>query len=306
MIPFRHHVVSLVAVFLALAVGVVLGGGPLSDVEDRVAQTVSSGEEDQGSATKDPAAAFGDAFADQSASALLADRLADRQVAVVTMPGADGATVESLSETIDTAGGSVSATYGLTEAMLDPSEKSLVDTLGSQLVQQQPEDAVPADATTYPRVGGLLGLVIATDQVEGADPDSRATSAMEGLVGAELVTAPETPATRAPLVLVVLGDEPPAEGGDAILGGLLEGLASPARGVVAVGTLADGTAASGDQQGGQLTRLREQGLSDQVATVDGVDTAAGRVSAVLALARSLEQTGGAFGASGADGAAPLG
>ena len=31
-ISFRHHVVSLVAVFLALAVGIVLGGGPLSEV----------------------------------------------------------------------------------------------------------------------------------------------------------------------------------------------------------------------------------------------------------------------------------
>ncbi len=29
MITYRHHVVSLVAVFLALAVGVALGGGPL-------------------------------------------------------------------------------------------------------------------------------------------------------------------------------------------------------------------------------------------------------------------------------------
>ena len=32
MISFRTHVVTLVAVFLALAVGVVLGGGPLSEL----------------------------------------------------------------------------------------------------------------------------------------------------------------------------------------------------------------------------------------------------------------------------------
>ena len=39
MISYRHHIVSLVAVFLALAVGVVLGGGPLSDLgrDDRAA-----------------------------------------------------------------------------------------------------------------------------------------------------------------------------------------------------------------------------------------------------------------------------
>ena len=31
-ISFRYHIVSLVSVFLALAVGVALGGGPLSDI----------------------------------------------------------------------------------------------------------------------------------------------------------------------------------------------------------------------------------------------------------------------------------
>ena len=38
-ISYRHHIVSLVAVFLALAAGVVLGGGPLSDLgrDDRAA-----------------------------------------------------------------------------------------------------------------------------------------------------------------------------------------------------------------------------------------------------------------------------
>ena len=36
MISYRHHIVSLVAVFLALAVGVVLGGGPLSELHDEI------------------------------------------------------------------------------------------------------------------------------------------------------------------------------------------------------------------------------------------------------------------------------
>ena len=39
MIDFRYHLVSLIAVFLALAVGVVLGAGPL---DDPIGQTVES------------------------------------------------------------------------------------------------------------------------------------------------------------------------------------------------------------------------------------------------------------------------
>ena len=42
MITLRHHLLSIVAVFLALAAGIVLGGGPLSDVGATVA--TSSGE----------------------------------------------------------------------------------------------------------------------------------------------------------------------------------------------------------------------------------------------------------------------
>jgi hypothetical protein len=33
-ITFRHFITTIVAVFFALAVGVALGGGPLSDLDD--------------------------------------------------------------------------------------------------------------------------------------------------------------------------------------------------------------------------------------------------------------------------------
>ena len=47
-------------------------------------------------------------------------------------------------------------------------------------------------------------------------------------------------------------------------------------------------------------------MSAEVATVDGIDTSAGRTAAVLTLARALGTKGGAFGASGADGPVPVG
>ena len=111
--------------------------------------------------------------------------------------------------------------------------------------------------------------------------------------------APAGVERRAPLVLLVLGDEPAAEGGDAILAGLATGLARAAVGVVVTGDTADG----GE---GQLGRLRAEPVSAEVATVDGVETTAGQVTSVLALARALATKGGAFGASGSDGPVPLG
>lgn len=296
MIPFRHHVVSLVAVFLALAVGVVLGSGPLSDVDRAVTDQVSA-------ESSDPAAraanVYPDRFAAETSNSLLAGRLADRNVVLVTLPGAEESVVGKLEELVRRAGGGISGRYGLTEAMVDVSEKSLVDTLGSQLMAQQPQGTVADGASTYDRAGQLLGTAIASREAAGTAPDARATAILESLSGAELVTGPKTPGRRAPLVLLVLGERPDGEGADAITSGLAAGLARSALGTVVAGTIGDGA-------GGQLTSLRAETASSEVTSVDGVDTAAGRTATVLALAWATEQSGGSFGASGADGTAPLG
>ncbi|WP_165821274.1 copper transporter [Nocardioides gansuensis] len=295
MITFRHHLTSLVAVFLALAVGIALGGGLLHE-------QVASGDADPeaaGAPQADPRGAYADGFAAAVAPTLLSGRLAERSVALVTLPGADENVVTALSEQVAAAGGSVTARFSLTDTWTTPEQKSLVDTLGSQLMTQQPEGSVAAEATTYDRVGELLGDAVATTEESATELNGKSRAVLDSLAGGELLTAPEEVAKRAPLVLLVLGEPPAAEGGDAILGGLVTGLARAARGVVVAGTTADG----GD---GQLGRLRGDPVAAQVATVDGIDTAAGRTATVLAVARSHDADGGAFGASGADGAAPLG
>lgn len=287
MISYRHHIVSLVAVFLALAAGIALGGGPLSDLgrDDRPAAA---------STRPDPAlqqrAAYGDDFADASASALYAGGLKGRTVSIVTMPGADGDTVSALGAQVEAAGGSVAGTYDVQRALTDASEKSLVDTLGSQLVTQLGSAAASADASTYVRIGQLVGLAVAQSDL----PSSDAASVRESLAGAELLTSPHG-AVRAPAVLLVLGRHTDP----AILSGLVAGLAAKATGVVVVGTSAAATAA------GDLGVLRGDAAAEHAATVDGVEAPLGRVTAVLALIRSLTVQGGSFGAAGSDGAVPL-
>lgn len=290
---FRQHLTTLVALFVALAVGIVLGGGLLSDVTEAASTEASAPVQDAG-----PEAAYTESFTGAVAPGLVAGRLAERQVALVTVPGADEQVVTALTERIVAAGGAVSARYDLTETMVGPDQKTLVDTLGSQLMTQQ-GDAIPADAATYDRIGQLLGLAVATAAPEGESTNGKARAILDSLTGADLITAPAQVERRAPLVLLVLGEEPAPEGGDAILAGMTTGLARAAAGVVVVGDTTDG----GE---GQLGRLRAEPVSAEVASVDGVETTAGQVAAVLALARSLETKGGAFGASGADGPVPLG
>ncbi len=294
MITFRHHVVTIIAVFVALAAGVALGGGPLSELgrpdaaDDRADTTQTAAQTTSG---------FDEAFIAAVGPGLVSGRLSEQKVALVTMPGADETVVTALTEQVAAAGGALTGTYRLAADMTQPSQKSLVDTLGSQVMAQQQEAADP-EASTYVRMGQLLAYAAASP--DGASPvNGKARGVREAVVGAGLLDEPGQVEERAPLVLVVLGSQPAADGGDAILAGIVEGLASRAQGTVVVGSTEDGA-------DGQLTALRASAGVALAATVDGTDRPAGRTAAVLALARSISTDGGSFGASGADGPVPLG
>lgn len=297
MITLRHHLLTIVAVFLALAAGIVLGGGPLSDVGPTAA--TSSGEGQTAPAADRAQTDYTESVVSALGPATVSGRLADRSVAVVTVPGADEQVVTALTEQVTAAGGTVSARYDLSADIVDPGQKSLVDTLGSQLLTQQAEGDVAAEASTYDRIGQLLGLAVATKEAGGQGVNGKARAIVDAVSGAGLMAEPGEVSQRSPLVLVVLGTDAGDEGSDAILAGLAQGLAVQAGGVVVAGVTSDG----GE---GQLGRLRADPVSAAVATLDGVDTAAGRVATILTLQRSLTTPGGAFGASGADGPVPLG
>ena len=94
------------------------------------------------------------------------------------------------------------------------------------------------------------------------------------------------------MVLVVAGSDVEQP----VLSGIVAGLAAVARGVVVAGPTGDDSIAA----------LRSEPPLRAVTTVDGTDTPAGRVAAILALVHAVTTPGGSFGASGADGPVPLG
>lgn len=283
MIRSRAYAVPLVAVLLALAIGIALGAGPLS--------TTGSSAEPAPTTTAAPDARYPDAFAASVASRLYGNGLSRRPVALVTLPGADPATVSALTSQIKLAGGTLSGLYPVGSQMVDAEQKSLVDTLGVQLGQQL-HGQLAANTSTYPRIGQLLAIAVATPGTSPGQPNDDVAAVRQSLVAAHLLTVPAGNPATAPLVLVVTGSEVD----QAIADGLLSGLATKARGVVAVGP----TSAP------NVVGLGADGVTRQVTTVDGTETSAGRVAAVLALIRSWSKHGGAYGASGSDGSAPLG
>lgn len=284
MIRSRVFAVPLVAVLLALATGIALGAGPMTSTRSSAAPTPAS-------SAPDPAQRHADDFAASVAAQLYADRLSRRPVALVTLPGADAATVSALTSQIKLAGGTVAATYPVGSEMVDAEQKSLVDTLGIQLGRQL-HGRVSANTSTYPRIGQLLAVAVATRGTSPGQQNDDVAAVRQSLAAAHLLGVPAGGPLTAPLVLVVTGSQVD----QAITDGLLSGLAAGARGVVAVGP----TGAA------DLAALGTDGITRQVATVDGAETSAGRVASVLALIRSWSRRGGAYGASGSDGSVPLG
>jgi hypothetical protein len=294
---FRYHLLSLVAVLLALAAGVALGGGPLSELDPSAAPAAQTGDPAAVQQAR-AAAGFADDVLDAGAARLYAGGLAGRPVALVTFPGVPDATATAVTDQVTRAGGTLTGSYDVSPAMVEVGEKALVDTLGSQLLtqlQQQGSAAfLDATAPTYERMGELMGLALATtDAKRKATVGQVATSVVQSLAGADLMTVTGDPATRAPYVLVLLGPDSQAAD-DPIYSGLLTGLAAQSVGVTVAADAADGV-------DGRLSRLRREPVADGIATVDGIDTGSGRVTAVLALTQWPASQGGSFGASGADG-----
>ena len=123
-ISLRQHVASLVAVFLALAVGIALGGGLLADTDDDA--TTSRSATSQPRSRRRPrtsVATFADAFAGAGAARLYANGLDGHAAAILTMPGAETAQVKALQAQIIAAGGAITGTFTAGDKLVDADER---------------------------------------------------------------------------------------------------------------------------------------------------------------------------------------
>ena len=133
MIDFRYHLVSLVSVFLALAVGIVLGAGPLKDpISEGLSQSVQQLRQDRDSLgdqlkTAQAGSRNRDTFITDVQDHLIAGQLEGRSVVLVTLPGADADAVGPLTEAVAAAGGRLTGRVDLQDAWADPASRSARD-----------------------------------------------------------------------------------------------------------------------------------------------------------------------------------
>lgn len=310
MISFRYHIVSIVSVFLALAIGVALGGGPLKgEVDNTLVEQVETDRQAKAALQAEIAELrsgnqFTDAFAANVANGLLDATLDGRPVTLVVLPGAEESVVSSVSELVDVAGGTVAGTVRAGEGLVDVGNKQLVDELGSQLLDGTPDVSVADDASGYERLGALVARAVATDQAGGAAVDDASNSILSGLSTANLMSAEGDLTRRGSLVLFVAGpgsgSADARQGTNSIVTALAKAVDADTGGVVVAGP------ASAARDNGLIAAVRaDVSAAKDVSTVDALSREAGQVVAVMALAEQAKGEAGQYGAvDAADGPMP--
>lgn len=172
MISLRQHAVSLAAVFLALAMGVVLGSGFFSDTllsslrsEKRDLYTQIDRLTDQRDALREKLSAA-DNFDIQVGSRIVHDALVGKSVVIFRTPDAHDDDIAAVSKIVGQAGGAVTATVSLTQEFVEANSaeklRSVVNSsilpAGSQLSTKLVDQGSQA--------GDLLGIAL----LSNADP----------------------------------------------------------------------------------------------------------------------------------------
>lgn len=200
----------------ALAIGIVLGSGPLrsallGDVGAQIDELQAQVDDESAARAAAEAAADGTiAYVDGVAPALLAGRLTGAGVLVVTVPGASGELAARLEDRIVLAGGEVTGEAALTDQWADEGGATFRDALAEQ-VSATVVGAPAVDATTvlaHAFVQGATGAApsgtdLAAVDAAGAD---RGPVLWSLLMQAGLATGDA--AVRTDLVVLVGGSDP--------------------------------------------------------------------------------------------------
>jgi len=338
-IDFRYHLVSIVAVFLALAIGIVLGStelqGPTYNFLSHTTAKLQN-QLDQATSQRDAAqqqASEDEAYAQAVEPAVLHDLLTGQQLLIVAEPGAQSSVVSGISAAATDAGAHITGQINLASKFFDTSGTTqdslntttlavaqaaniMLDT--SATYQQQAAQVIASEILTTSAGSTSAGSTSAGStsagstsagpsgsQSAGGDQSANAGTMLQAYAASQFLSTTGQPAMPATLAIVVTPQNAPSDGSadqlDQVLIPLVQELAAKSAATVVVGS------SSGSGAGSPMAVLRSNNVSNQVSTVDDADLFSGQTVAIQALAARLS-TGkvGSYGftANGATAIAP--
>lgn len=297
MIDFRYHLVSIVAIFLALATGIIIGA---TSLRDDVAGTLNGQvgqlrEDKKGLRSQLDSSQLAnrrqDQYAAEMAPAALAGQLRGRSTVVVSLPGTAGSLTDGTVDTLHQADATVTETAELSDGWADGSADTRRALHRAARTMRMDVGDVPDN-----RLAGLV-LANALSTEPGHQRPTGQAAARGQLVDAGLVDLSDEDAASAQSVVVVWpGMRPPQESepnevsrwSDVITAVGLSGrpVVGGSSGPVKAGVTADALVA----------QLRDSAqVTGTMSTVDDMSSPVGRGAAALALRDEFRDQSGNYG-----------
>ncbi|GAA2388694.1 hypothetical protein Cme02nite_71810 [Catellatospora methionotrophica] len=282
MINFRYHVVSMTAVFLALAIGLVVGtaalNGPAADALEKnvnALRATNSQLRDQVTGLRDQANRE-EQFVTEAAPILLNGKLTNRRVLLLVLPsGRDQ--VEGVENILKTAGAKIAGTVELTDKFFNPDNSvELLDLENKAEPASVPTTAIPANSDGVESSSALLAAVLLDRSPAVPAPDRAAVLAAYSKLGYLTTSGAVTGPAEA--VVLVSGSpytDSQAAGKNASV--VTTAVQFDHAGVAVVGGVLGG-------EGNLMIEVRDDAtLAKTISTVDNAETVQGQVAAALAL-----------------------
>ena len=324
MIDFRYHLVSIVAVFLALAIGIVLGStelqGPAYNLLNQTTGRLQT-ELNQVTGERNTAQAqanLGEAYAQAVEPVVLHDLLAGQRLLIVTEPGASPSVVTGITDAATQfAGATVTGQIALQPKFFDTSDttqdylnqtnlilaRSDGITLESGTTYQQQAADIIASEILVKAPGSSVGQATASPSASpsaspqastgssgtgsiGAGPDTNAATMLTAYANSGFLTTSGQPSTPATLAVIVTPQTAPSDGSADPLDQMLVALAEELAANSSATVVAGSSTGSGP--GSPIAVLRSSNVANQVSTVDDADFVSGQSVVIQALALLLE------------------
>jgi hypothetical protein len=291
-ISLRQHAISLAAVFLALAVGVVLGSGFLSNTmlsglrdETNNLHSQINGLNDQKNVLNAKLSSA-NAFDAQMAGRMVHDALNGKSMVIFRAPDAKDQDVEAVSKIVGQAGGSVTGTVSLTQEFVDANSAEKLRTVVNSSVLPAGAQLSTTLVDQGSQAGDLLGIALLINRDPAVPPvdDAQRDTVLAALRDTGFISFrgdgnQHVGAANAAAVITggALGNDAGNQG--VSVARLAAALAPHGSGVVLAGR--DGAA---DGPAAVAVARADATVTPVISTVDDVDAEAGRVTVVLGAA----------------------
>jgi len=301
MIDFRYHLVSIVAIFLALSLGLLLGSTELRPYVQRGLNGLSKTEHNQIETLLSQKAQLQaqisgeNQFALANAPAILHGVLANQQVVLMLAPGAPGSVTSGVTQALQTAGATVTGSLQLQPAFFDTS--ATMSQKLTQVAQQYAQAAAVALAgSAQAQASELLAHVIMTQGQPGqpapGERDPVSVQTVQALAGGGFLTKSGQPWDRATLAVVIIPATPASTDDTNPQSQALVTLAQQLN-LAGLGTVVAGTV-TGSGAGSAIDVMRA-GKQGHLTSVDDADYPIGQIVVAQSLAERQRGRSGSYG-----------